>query len=68
MVPPRIAFLCDQPMMLAGKIPMRGLINDYHISFRVSRSGRTVGKSGLYKLMIPFEGAENSKFIFQKQS
>lgn len=67
-VPPRMVFLCDRRMMLAGYVPMKGLINDYHFSFRLSRLGRTVAKSGLYKLIVPFESSENSKFTFQKQS
>jgi hypothetical protein len=67
-VPPRIALLCDQSMMLAGRIPMNGLANEYYFSFRVSRSNKTLGTSGLYKLVVPFPSSNNSEFTFEKQS
>ena len=65
-LPPRIAFFCDQAMMLAGKIPISGLSNEYYLSFRVHRSGKTLQRSGLHKLTVPFEKAENSEFTFEK--
>ncbi|PYJ71956.1 MAG: hypothetical protein DME76_00025 [Verrucomicrobia bacterium] len=65
-LPPRIAFFCDQEMMLAARIPMSGLSNDYYLSFRVHRSGKTLQRSGLYKLAVPFQRAENSEFTFEK--
>jgi len=63
---PRIAFFSDQAMMLAARIPMSGLSNDYYLSFRVHKSGKTLGRSALYKLAVPFEKADNSEFRFEK--
>jgi hypothetical protein len=65
-VPPRIAFFCDQRMMLAGRLPMHGLSNEYYLSFRVQKSGKTLQRSPLYKLGVPFPRAENSEFTFEK--
>jgi hypothetical protein len=65
-VPPRMAFFCDQQMMLAARIPKSRLSNEYYLSFRIHRSGRTLRRSGLYKLVVPFQEAENSEFTFEK--
>jgi hypothetical protein len=65
-LPPRIAFFCGQRMMLAGKIPTSGLSNEYYLSFRLHRSGKTLQRSGLYKLVVPFQKAENTEFTFEK--
>jgi hypothetical protein len=61
-IPARIAFLCDQGMMLESKIPAKGLDNENYFSFRIKRSDRTVVRSGLYKLFVPAESADNSEF------
>jgi hypothetical protein len=61
-IPPRLAFLCDQGMMLESKIPAKGLDNENYFSFRIKRSGRTVVRSRLYKLFVPSESADNSEF------
>jgi hypothetical protein len=65
---PRIAFLCDERMMLESKIPEKRLDNENYFSFRIRRSGRTVGRSGLYELFVPSQSAENSEFTFAKKS
>ena len=67
-VPPRIAFLCDEGMMLEGKTPEKGLNNEYYFSFRIRKSGKTVGTSGLYELFVPSRRAENAEFTFEKKS
>ena len=65
-LPPRKAFCCDQRMMLQGTIPMEGLSNEYRLTFRVHRSGKTLQKSGFYKLVVPFQEADNVEFTFEK--
>lgn len=67
-VPPRIAFLCDEGMMLGSKIPEKGLDNEYYFSFRIRRLGKTVRISGLYELLVPSRRAENAEFTFEKKS
>ena len=67
-VPSRIAFLCDEGMMLESKIPEKGLDNEYYFSFRIRRSGKTVRISGLYELLVPSRRAENVEFTFGKKS
>jgi len=67
-VPPRIAFLCDEGMMFENKIPEKGLENEYYFSFRIRKAGKTVGVSGLYELLVPFPSAENSAFTFGRMS
>jgi len=45
---------------------MHGLSNEYYLSFRVQKSGKTLQRSPLYKLGVPFPRAENSEFTFEK--
>jgi hypothetical protein len=45
---------------------MDGLSNEYHLTFRVHRSGKTLQRSAFYKLVVPFQEAANVEFIFEK--
>src|ERR1051325_3368277 len=65
-VPPRKAFFCDRRMILQGTIPMDGLSNEYHLTFRVHRSGKTLRRSAFYKLVVPLQAAGNVDFTFKK--